>query len=118
MRGGIIATIISLTLIGLTAAYTAVISEKTEDIILAVEQAQTDEPYEMEEAYRSFKKIEWVLSLTLSDDHLHQTEISFNECVSLIYQGEGAQAKTVKNRLMLQLVQIKRFSGLNIKSVF
>ena len=117
MKGGIIASIIILAIVAGTAGHTVYITNRINRSISEVEAAET-EPNALKAVYDDFRRIEWLLSLTISDEHLHQVEISFDECISLVKEGELSEAKIVKNRLTLELQQIKRFSGFNIKSIF
>ena len=117
MKGGIIASIIILAIVAGTAGHTVYITNRINRAIAEVDGVKMD-PDALEDVYDDFRRLEWILSLTISDEHLHQVEISFNECMSLISEGEISEAVIAKNRLTLELQQIKRFSGFNIKSIF
>lgn len=68
--------------------------------------------------YERFMQIEPLLSLSINDTHLYETELAFGECIESARQDNADGVAVGKSRLIHSLMYIRRISGFNIKSIF
>lgn len=117
MKGLTLSAVIIILLALLVALNSCIIGIKLGELLEEIDKSDGSEA-EFSELYDRFMQIEKLLSLSINDTHLYETELAFGECIESARLGNDDGVAVGKSRLIHSLMYIRRISGFNIKSIF